>query len=162
MGPETETFFDEPAFYMGRVKNLGFVIWRVTPTLERVDKVTAKLAKLEQEPGAGFAMLAVVTPTCAPVGPEVRRALDSGLRYYRDAALGFAAVIEVQGVLGGLTRAIARTLSIVSRSPIPINTYATVADAAEWLSQILSNRGGAQLSRQAIIEAVSAQRRSRA
>src|SRR5262245_60178132 len=122
MASEIETYFDEASFYLGRVENLGFVIWRETPTLERLEKVTTMLARLEQEPGAGFAMMAVVTPTCAPVGPEVRKAFDAGLRIYRDSAMGFAAVIEVQGVLGGLTRAIARTLSIVSRSPIPVNT----------------------------------------
>lgn len=161
MGIETETYFDEPSLYMGRVKNLGFIIWRETPTLQRVDNVTATMAKLEQEAGAGFAVMAVVTPACAPVGPDVRKAFDAGLRIYRESAMGFAAVIEVQGVLGGLTRAIARTLSIVSRSPIPVNIYATVADAAEWLAPLASQRGGSVLTRQAIVEEVSAHRQSR-
>jgi hypothetical protein len=156
MGSETRTYFDEPSFYMGALQSLGFVIWHETPTLESVQRVATTIAELERQPGTGFAMMVVLTPACAPVGPNVRQAFESGLRVYRESALGFAVVIEAPGVLGGLTRAIARTLTIVSHSPFPINTYPTVAEAAEWLSQILLQRGGPVLARQTIIEAVHA------
>lgn len=160
MGSETHTYYDEPTFYMGGLQNLGLVIWHQTPTLACVEKIALTLAELEPQPGTGFAMMVVITPGCAPVGTDVRKAFEAALRAHRTVALGFAVVIEVPGVLGGLTRAIARTLTIVSRSPFPINTYATVSQAAEWLCQILPQRGGPPLTKHALLHAVAARRRA--
>ncbi|MCH9682380.1 MAG: hypothetical protein K0V04_13160 [Deltaproteobacteria bacterium] len=161
MSVDSETFFDEPEFYCGRLENLGFVIWHETPTVPRVETVIATFPKLERTAGTGFAVMAIVTSNCAPIGPEVRTALNDGMRAHRDAVLAMAAVIEVPGVLGGLTRAIARTLNVVARSPFPLNTYGRIQDASLWLPNIMSQRGANTVSSLQIVQAVDAGRRPR-
>jgi len=158
-GITSEVFIDEPAYFVGRLVNLGVVVWHQTPTLERVNSIRATLDRLEQEPHTGFAVMAVVTPGCAPVGAEIRSAFDGAMRAYRDAVLGMAAVIEVTGVLGGLTRAIARTLSVVSRSPYPLNTYTNIDTAAQWLPDVMAQRGAPRVTSRQIIETVDSVRR---
>jgi hypothetical protein len=114
-------------------------------------KVTLRhFGSFEQVPGEGFAILSVITAKCAPIGAEVRRAFDQGMLACRDSALGMAGVVEVKGVLGGLTRAIVRTMNIVSRGPYPVNTYATVKEASEWLPHIMAQRGAPTVSSQEI------------
>ncbi|MEM9460575.1 MAG: hypothetical protein AAGF11_40780 [Myxococcota bacterium] len=152
---DSEKYFDEPAFFMGRLANLGFVIWHETPTITLVKKVSRTLTRLEQQPGQGFALIAVLTAKCAPIGAEIRSSIDDGMKTHRHAALGMAAIIEVPGVLGGLTRAIARTMSVVSRTPYPVNTYGSVEEAARWLPQVMASRGGPRVSARQIIDAVN-------
>ncbi|MEX1366363.1 MAG: hypothetical protein AB1Z98_24775 [Nannocystaceae bacterium] len=152
----SETFHADDSFHVGRLQNLGFVIWFETPTLNRVKLVAQTLPRLEQQPNTGFAMMAVVTPACAPVGADIRAEFDDAMRAHREAALGMAAVIEVTGVLGGLTRAIARTLSVVNRSPYPLTTFTSVADAAAWLPDIMTQRGAPSIESQRIIDEIAA------
>ena len=159
MGIDSETYFDEPSFFMGRLANLGFVIWHETPVITYVEQVGLTLARLEQTPGQGFALMAVLTAKCAPIGAEIRSSIDDGMKAHRHAALGMAAIIEVPGVLGGLTRAIARTMSVVSRTPYPVNIYGSVEEAARWLPQIMSSRAGPQVAARQIIDVVNAGRR---
>ncbi len=136
-----EVFVDRPEIFVGRIENCAVVVWRQTPTVDSTRLATQHFEKFERVAGEGFALIAVITTNCAPVGPDVRKAFNAAMTAYRDSAMGMAAVIEVQGVLGGLTRAIARTMSVVSRTPYPVNTFGTVASACEWLPAILTNRG---------------------
>ncbi|MCA9705445.1 MAG: hypothetical protein KDK70_06345 [Myxococcales bacterium] len=161
MGIEIETYFDEPTFYMARLSNLGLVLWRETPVLACVTQVAATLEKLEPVPGQGFALMAVITAKCAPIGADIRSVVDDGMRAHRSAALAMAAVIEVPGVFGGLTRAIARTMSVISRTPYPVNTYGSVADAAAWLPSLMASRGAPEVPASRIVEAIDAARRPR-
>jgi hypothetical protein len=139
--PSNQVFEDHREVFVGRIANCAVVVWRTTPTVDSASLAAKHFGAFELTPGHGFALIAVVTPNCAPVGQDVRHAFDTAMRAHRDAAMGMAAVIEVQGVLGGLTRAMARTMSIVARSPFPVNTYATVDAACKWLSPVLAQRG---------------------
>lgn len=154
----TAVFEDRPELFVGRVENCAVVIWRVTPTVASARLAMQHFPEFEVHPGLGFALVAVVTSNCAPIGPEVRQAFDEAMRAYRHSALGMAAVIEVQGVLGGLARALARTMSVVTRSPYPVNTFATVSSATEWLPQILSQRGTTRLAPRDIVAFVESHR----
>ncbi|MEM7155402.1 MAG: hypothetical protein AAF799_21310 [Myxococcota bacterium] len=144
--PSHGVFEDRPELFVGTIENCAVVIWRATPTVDTAKLAARHFSKFEGEAGRGFALVAIITANCAPVGPDVRQAFDEAMRAHREAALGMAAVIEVQGVLGGLTRAMARTMSIVTRSPYPTNTFATVKSASEWMPYILSQRGAPELS----------------
>lgn len=156
--PKQCVFEDRPELFVGLIQNCAVIIWRATPTVESAQVAAGHFSKFESVAGQGFALVAIVTANCAPVGPDVRQAFDQAMRVHRDLALGMAAVIEVQGVLGGLTRAMARTMSVVTRSPYPTNTFATAKNAAEWLPRILSQRGAPELSSGAIIEFIESKR----
>jgi len=154
----TKVFEDRPELFVGVVGNCAVITWRKTPTVATARQAMQHFGKFEGEDRCGFALVAVITPHCAPVGPEVRGTFDEAMRTYRESALGMAAVIEVQGVLGGLTRAMARTMSVISRSPYPTNTFASVRRASEWLPAILSQRGAAELSPPEIEEFIEGNR----
>lgn len=143
---------EDEGFLFGRMGCLGILLWFNTPTAARVRRVADRLRHVA--PG-GFALLTVVTPACAPVGADVRSIFDEALRANSEHLLGTATVIQVEGVLGGLTRAIARTMSIVSRVSYPNNVYATVADAAKWLPQVLSGAGHPPVTPDEIIDQVA-------
>lgn len=132
-----EVLLEEDGVLFGRMGPLAVLVWFQTPTVRWVEHVAELLPQIAY--GGEFAMLTVVTPACVPVGPEVRSSFDQGVRPYHDQMMGIATVIQVPGVLGGLTRAIARTMSIISRVSYPNNVYASVADAAEWLPRLLAS-----------------------
>lgn len=159
--PSSQAFEDHPGVFVGRIENCAVVVWRTTPTVSSASLAAKHFGKFEQTPGHGFALIAVVTPDCAPVGAEVRQSFDTAMRAHRDSAMGMAAVIEVQGVLGGLTRAMARTMSIVARSPYPVNTFATVDAASKWLPPVLSQRGAPPLDPSRLVEFIEQHRRFR-
>ena len=150
--PMQRVFEDRPELFVGLIENCAVIIWRATPTVATAEVAASHFPHFESKSGHGFALVAIVTSNCAPVGPDVRQAFDQAMRVHRDSALGMAAVIEVQGVLGGLTRAMARTMSVVTRSPYPTNTFATVKNASDWMPRILSQRGAPELSSRVIIE----------
>lgn len=131
-----EVLVRDEGFLFGRIRALGILLWFQTPTAGRVRLVASRLSEVAD--GGPFALMTVVTPACAPVGADVRAIFDEGLRANREALLGTATVIQVEGVLGGLTRTIARTMSIISRVAYPNNVYATVPDAARWLPGVLA------------------------
>lgn len=159
MPDSTERVFEDlPSLFVGTIENCAVVIWRNTPTVETARLAAGHFSKFEHEPGQGFALVAIITPNCAPVGPDVRQAFDEAMRTYRDSALAMAAVIEVQGVLGGLTRAMARTMSVVTRSPYPTNTFANVRGAAEWLPRLMSQRGAPEISAGVLVEFIESHR----
>lgn len=148
-----EVLDEDEGFLFGKLRNLGVLVWRLTPTVGRVERVVQQFPRFETEPG--FGLLTVVSPACAPVDSEVRRVFDETMRAYRSSLLGIATVIETEGVLGGLSRAIARTLSIVSRTPYPHNVYATIGDASNWLPSITGQRVDSGLSSSQIVEAIA-------
>lgn len=158
--PSSEVFEDRPELFVGRIENCAVVVWRTTPTVESAALAAEHFGKFEVAPGRGFALIAVVTPYCAPVSVEVRHAFDTAMRAHRDSVMGMAAVIEVNGVLGGLTRVMARTMSIVARSPYPVNTYASVETASTWLVHVLTQRGAQQLDANDITAFVEKHRRA--
>lgn len=158
-GVDSHVYEDEAGFLVARISNLAVIIWRQTPTVDAARVAFQYFDKFEQVPGQGFALVTVITPACAPVGPEVRQAFDTAMRFCRNSALGMAGVIEVQGVLGGLTRAIVRTMNIVSRAPYPVNTYATVKAASEWLPNIMSQHGSPTVRAEEIEQFIESHRR---
>lgn len=159
---DTEVYEDEPGFLVARISNLAVITWRETPTVPAAGVAFQHFESFEQRPDEGFALVTIITANCAPVGPEVRQAFDEAMRACRASALGMAGVIEVQGVLGGLTRAIVRTMNIVSRAPYPVNTYANVKGASEWLPQIMAQRGAALVDATDIATFVERHRRHQA
>ncbi len=151
---EFEVLEQDDRLLFGIVDNLGVIIWRQTPTLDAIHRVDKYFPRLANDP-RGFALMPVLTPGCAPVNAEGRSAFDRNMRAHRDQLLGIAIVIEVQGVMGGLTRAIARSMSIVSRTPYPVNTYATVPDALRWLAEIMTKRTDDHVASDALRDAIA-------
>jgi hypothetical protein len=151
--PTLEILDKDEGFLFGKLDNLGIIVWRITPTGGRVQRVVAAFPRFEGE--RGFGLLTIVSPLCAPPDSEVRRLFDQAMRAYRDTLLGIATVVQTEGVFGGLSRAIARTLSIVSRTPYPHNVYATIEDASRWLPSIISRQSEPGLTASTIVEVIA-------
>lgn len=133
--PSLEILAEDEGFLFGKLGTLGIIVWRTTPTAARTKRIIEAFPSFVAE--SGFALLTVVSPLCAPPDSDVRRLFDEAMRAYRNTLLGIATVVQTEGVLGGLSRAIARTLSVVSRTPYPHNVYATIEQASMWLPGLI-------------------------
>lgn len=152
--PTLEILAEDEGFLFGKLDNLGLIIWRTTPTTARIQRIVDAFARFEGE--HGFGLFSIIGPRCNPPGSEVRNAFDQAMRAYRDSLLGIATVVQTEGVFGGLSRAIARTLSIVSRTPYPQNVYASLEDAAHWLPSVIARPPMPELAPSTILEAIAA------
>lgn len=151
--PTLEMLDEDEGFLFGKLDNLGIIVWRTTPTPARVQRIVDAFPRFADE--RGFGLLTIVSPLCAPPDSEVRRLFDQAMRAYRDTLLGIATVVQTEGVFGGLSRAIARTLSIVSRTPYPHNVYATIEDASKWLPAIISREPMPEMTPSTIVDVIS-------
>lgn len=151
--PTLEMLLEGDDFLFGKLDNLAILIWRRTPNVATVQRVVDAFPRFVS-PG-GFGLLAVVGPQCAPPDSELRRVMNDAMRAYRDSLLGIATVVQTQGIFGGLSRAISRTLSVVSRTPYPHNVYATIEEASRWLPSLLSPQPTPKLSSSMIVDAIA-------
>lgn len=149
---ELEVLEHDAGFLYGRMQNLGVIIWYQTPTTDRFQRVAQRFGEFDT--ADGFGVLTVVRPGCTPVGADVRDVFDRALKANRDYILGTATVIQMEGVLGGLSRAIARTMSVISRVPYPNNVFAKVSEAAQWLPDILAERRDIVIDPRDIVESI--------
>jgi hypothetical protein len=152
--PTLEILAEDEGFLFGKLDNLGLIIWRGHTTPARIARIVEAFARFEDE--HGFGLLSIIGPRVNPPGPEARNAFDQAMRAHRDRLLGIATVIHTQGVFGGLSRAIARTLSIISRTPYPHNVYATLEEASRWIPSILARPPLPELEPSTILEAIAA------
>lgn len=152
--PTLEILAEDEGFLFGKLDNLGLIIWRGHTTTARIARIVEAFANFDDE--QGFGLLSIIGPRVNPPGPEARNAFDQAMRAHRDRLLGIATVIHTQGVFGGLSRAIARTLSIISRTPYPHNVYATLEEAARWIPTTLARPPLSELSPSTILEAIAA------
>jgi len=149
-----EILDEDEGFLFGKLDNLGIIIWRGNTTVPRIQRIVSAFSHFEGE--HGFGLLSIIGPRVNPPGPEARKAFDLAMRGFRDRLLGIATVIHTEGVFGGLSRAIARTLSTVSRTPYPHNVYASIEDAAHWIPPIIARPNMPELSPSTIVEAITA------
>lgn len=151
--PTLEILDEDEGFLFGKLDNLGLIIWRGNPTTARVQRIVSAFPRFEGP--NGFGLLSIIGPQVPPPSAEIRTMMDQAMRAYRDSLLGIATVVKTEGVFGGLSRAIARTLSIVSRTPYPQNVYSSVDDAAHWLSSVMARPPSPELAPATILAAIA-------
>lgn len=137
---EAEILADTAGYCLARLANLAIIVWRQTPTVERARLVCDTFPKIASD--QGLAVLTVLRDGVGPPDGGVRKVFDQTILELDSQILGNALVIEFGGVRGSLVRAVTRTLTVVSRSSFPIETFSTTAAAAEWLPEIMAQRGG--------------------
>jgi len=150
--PTLEILAEDEGFLFGKLDNLGLIIWRGHTTTARIQRIVDGFARFE----GGFGLLSIIGPRCNPPGPEARNAFDQAMRDYRDSLLAIATVVHTEGMFGGLSRVIARTLSIISRTPYPHNVYASVDEAAHWLPSVIARPPTPALTPSLILETIAA------
>lgn len=152
--PTLEILAEDEGFLFGKLDNLGLIIWHGTPSIARIQRIVDGFARFDSK--HGFGLLSIIGPRCNPPGPEARNAFDQAMRDYRDRLLGIATVVHTEGMFGGLSRVIARTLSIISRTPYPHNVYASLDEAAHWLPSVIARSPMAELTPSLILETIAA------
>jgi hypothetical protein len=148
-----EILDEDEGFLFGKLDNLGVLIWRSNPSIARVQRIVAAFARFDDE--HGFGLFTIIGPHVTPPGAEIRHMFNQTMRAYRNSLLGIATVVQTEGVLGSLSRAIARTLSTMSRTPYPQNVYASVEEAAHWISSIIARPPLPELPPSAILKAIA-------
>jgi hypothetical protein len=155
--PGFETLAEDEGFKLARVDNLAIILWKTTPTVAWARRVCDSFPSIANE--HGLAILTVLTPETGPPDGGVRKVFDETMKSMNDRIVGNAIVIEAGGVLGSLLRAFSRTLTIFGRSAFAIETFSTTNDAAEWLVELLANRGGPAPSVDDILDGLALMRR---
>lgn len=151
--PTLEILAEDEGFLFGKLDNLGLIIWRDHANITRVERIVEAFARFDGE--QGFGLLSIIGPRVNPPGPDVRNVMDQAMRAYRDRLLAIATVVHTEGMFGGLSRVIARTLSIVSRTPYPHNVYSSIDEAARWLPYLLARPSMPELAPSTIVEAIA-------
>jgi hypothetical protein len=122
------------------VASLGVLfvsVWRGETTAERMHRVfNAQRTLWNITPMQ--AMVTVIEPTTPSVGSEGR---ELGLRLYRETAphlVATAYVIEGSGFFAAAVRGVIATTRLILRPPFPMQPFARVDDAAEWIAPLAS------------------------
>ena len=121
-------------YLIGCWRNLYVIDFRVTPTIEAIDKsVAGKRTVLERHP-QGVVVLNFLAQ--GPMPPSEVRA-HAAKAQTKDIAgvLGHATVIDATGFAASAMRSILTGLFLVERHPFPRKVFSASQDAVSWLSQ---------------------------
>ena len=103
--------------------------------------------------GRPVGFLDVVAVRTKPPPEDARTVFVDAMRKFGDKCAATAVVSEGTGFFAALVRSVVTGIAFVARPPFPIDTFATVDDAAIWLATRVPGSSAA-----AIVEAVRALR----
>ena len=114
-------------------RNLLVMVWHGQPAEAMLKRLEALVrGPLEQQDSV--LTLTVIEQSAAPPSADIRKAIarlmDSKANRIRASAL----VFEGNGFRASTVRSVATGLSLLARRPYPHRTFATVKEAAMWLS----------------------------
>jgi hypothetical protein len=125
------------------------VIWRGTPTAERMRMLKRVTERMLADCADGFCQIQVIEANSPPPDSEQRKASAQLLERMRGAARGIAFVIEGDGARPAIVRTILRGMSVLSRGGVPKFFFAHVHEALTWIGPVLelTSAQSAQLER---------------
>ena len=92
-------------------------------------------ASIKLQPGIRHMVGMVNEKSCTP-SSAMRELMAEGLKRYAHRTGSSALIYEVPGLKASVVRSIATAMSMVARESVPIRTFATVREAAQWQSKL--------------------------
>jgi hypothetical protein len=126
----------DDAALVGFDRDLLIGIWWGSATLDHVTAMRACSDQiLREHPKFATAVIVMDGDGVFTFTPEVRKALADYVKETESSGLGSAFVILRGGFMGATVRAFISGLFLLTRSKEPQKAFATVAQAAAWLSR---------------------------
>src|SRR5438445_187344 len=141
---------------IGAFRDVLFLVWRRDTSLaasRAFDRAAHDLARVV---GTQIGLLTVVEAEAPIPTSAAREALSSTMKSCSDVLIASAVTFEGEGFRASAVRGVATALSLMAKPPYPHKTFATVRDAARWLS---SRMPGASLPPE-VLESIVAQVRA--
>jgi hypothetical protein len=120
---------------VGRVM---LVLWRRTPTAERMRLLTRVTERMLADFPDGFWQIQVIEPTSAPPASEQRKQSSQLLDRMKGAARAIAFVIEGDDARTAIVRTILRGMALLSRGAIPKHFFKDESSARHWIAEQLA------------------------
>ncbi|MEW5853876.1 MAG: hypothetical protein AB2A00_34195 [Myxococcota bacterium] len=122
---------------IGTWRNLVLSLWRVTPTVEQVEKLrrAVNTALARHPKGMGLVVIAQL-----PASPPAEDARKSFIALTEEAQSGMkaaAVVAEGKGFGAAVVRSVTTGVVLLARSRVPTRVFAESPEASAWLSDEL-------------------------
>lgn len=137
-GHRLRTLSSDESLLMGEYAGICVAVWRgtVTPALFECQRAGLRSVIRANPLKTGF--LCVIEPGSRPPSEELRRASAEMVRDAGADLRRIACVIEASGFLAALTRSVLSGMQLIAgRKANVTGFFATVAEAASWLSEEL-------------------------
>jgi hypothetical protein len=141
---------------IGALRDVVLLVWRRDTSLAGTQAFDRAAHDLARALGTRVGLLTVVEAEAPIPSSAAREALSSAMKSCSDVLIASAVTFEGEGFRASAVRGVATALSLMAKPPYPHKTFATVHDAAQWLS---SRMHGAQLPPD-ILESAVAQLRA--
>jgi hypothetical protein len=120
---------------VGRVM---LVLWRSTPTAERMRMLTRVTERMMAEFPDGYYQVQVIEPTSAPPASEQRKESARLIERMKGSARAIGFVIEGDDARASIVRTILRGMALLSRSELPKHFFKDEPSARKWLGEQLA------------------------
>jgi hypothetical protein len=144
----------EPDYCLASWKQVFIVIWRHDTTMEGVRDLDRQLIAHEASCPQGCALLTIIEQGAPMPSSDVRTALarfmTAGARVIKSSAVAF----EGAGFRAAAVRGVVTGLTMLARQPYPHKVFATMVDAAQWLSGSLKQTAGIDVDSGALLRAL--------
>jgi hypothetical protein len=151
--PDVSVITATDAFKIGALRDLFIGVWRAKPPRGAARSFETALLSIGKR-WSRVSLLNISEAGAELPDAEERASLLGALRRYQSQLQCAALVIEAKGLKGVAIRASVTSITMITRAGHPTGTFATVDEAAAWLTPHLLENGGLSVSRYEIIGAV--------
>lgn len=139
MSERAEILTLQPSVALASWQRAFIGIWRGRPTVPAAEEVGRQYRRMMGNCPDGFGVLFIIEEHIPMPDEPTRRAIAAAMESVGSAILGMAGVQEGTGFRGAAIRSVLTALNAMTSAPYPRKLAATVAEAAAWLSPILSH-----------------------
>lgn len=140
MGP-LEIVYEDETSRQGYSRNLHVVVWYDAPTAEQMHEFGRRAEAIRERNPDGTGLMNLVVSGTPRFGADVREAArehtERGIHN-----IGAAHVILVEGLLASAVRGFLGTIVLLGRPKNPTKVFATIDDAARWMTGNCAKIGG--------------------
>ncbi|MFW6066845.1 MAG: hypothetical protein ACOC97_00785 [Myxococcota bacterium] len=144
----------------GAWRHLYVLVWRNDTTLEGVERVRKDFRDWAAGVEGPLALITVVQEQCPLPSPEARKDLGRWLGEISDRIRASAVIYEGAGFKSASVRGVVTGLTLIARQAYPHKVFASVSEAALWLSSTAQSQGIQDLPSDGITTAVRTLRAS--
>lgn len=149
------------ALLVGSFGNICVVIWRSPPTIAAVERVSLEYSRMKSQFPSGFAPVIIVEDGVGLPDEAARKGLADLMDMYGRSMFCMAGVQEATGFRGAAIRSVLTAIDMLSQAPYPRRLFATVEQAAPWLTQhCMAQPNSAPITAGSLIAAVTELRRA--
>jgi len=143
-----------PCLYTGIWRRFGVHFFEGKVTLDDMKQIEDVSEKWHAKIPGKLVEMVVIVPSDAKMTSDERKQMAHIIRRWEDARTASATVILAEGLRGSLHRSVLTGLQLLAPAPHPTKVFATIPDAAWWLSPHVGQTCGLAVTPEEITAAV--------